>query len=203
MKITKIEPQKKNPDRVNIYADNNFLCGLDVEVLLSLSLKEGVEITTSLKSTLDQYNSQSKCARKAYNLLNYRDRTTFELKKKLKEKGFDQAEIDLTVEKLKSLGYVNDNNFLDNYISSNKSSLSKTKLAQKLWLMGVPSDLVKEKLNEHFQEDDEYNSCLLAMNNKIRYQTCERDKLIRHLLYKGYKYDTILKVLKDHFPQTK
>ena len=203
MKITKIEPQKNNPDRVNIYVDDKFFTGLDAEVLFSLSLKEGTTVTPALKSTLDTYNSQSKCVRKAYSLLNYRDRTTFELKRKLKEKGFDQAEIDLTIEKLQSLGYINDNNFLDNYISSSKSSVSKTKLAQKLWLMGVPSDLVKEKLNEHYEDEDEYNSCLTAMNNKIRYQVCERDKLIRHLLYKGYKYDTVLKVLKDHFPQTK
>ena len=69
--------------------------------------------------------------------------------------------------------------------------------------MGIPSDLVNEKLKEHFQEGDEYASCPDAMKNKIRYQSCERDKLLRHLLYKGYKYDTVIKVLTDHFPQSK
>ncbi|MBQ7256966.1 MAG: RecX family transcriptional regulator [Abditibacteriota bacterium] len=203
MKITKIEPQKNNPDRVNIYADNKFFCGLDLDVLSTLSLKEGVEITPALKSTIDDYNLKSKCFRKALNLLNYRDRTTYELKKKLKEKGFDEAEIDLTVEKIKLLGYINDNSFLDTFISSHKSSVSKGKIAQKLWQLGIPGDLVNEKLTEHFHEGDEYSSCLTAMKNKIRYQACEREKLMRHLLYKGYKYDTIVKVLKDHFPQTK
>ena len=104
MKITKIESQKNNEERVNIYCDHKFFCGLDLDVLHSLSLKEGSEITPELKSTIDKYNIESKCFRKAINLLNYRDRTTYELKKKLKEKSFDQAEIELTVEKLKLLG---------------------------------------------------------------------------------------------------
>ncbi|MBQ0104428.1 MAG: hypothetical protein KBT47_00115, partial [Armatimonadetes bacterium] len=97
MKITKIEQQKNNPDRVNIFANNCFFSGLDIEFLVSLSLKEGDEITPETERAVREQNALSKCLRKALSLLNYRDRTTYELKRKLLEHKFDEKEIEYTV----------------------------------------------------------------------------------------------------------
>ena len=202
MKISKIEIQKTNPDRVNIYCDNKFYCGIDVEVYYSLKLSKGSEITDEIKAEIDKQNALSKCYRKAVSLLNYRDRTSFELRKKLKEKLFDEKEINWAITKLENEGYVNDNNFLETYITYYKDSLSKLKITQKLWQMGIPLDLIRDKLNQYFNDEtDEYKACLLVMEAKIRYTKMEREKLFRHLLYKGFTYNTVTKVLNDHFPK--
>lgn len=200
MKITRIEPQKNNPDRANIFAEGKFFCGMDWEVIHSLNIKEGTEITPELEKTFREQNELSKCMRKALSLLNYRDRTSFELKKKLKENSFDEKEIELTVNRLTENNYINDNSFLETYINFHKDTVSKTKITQKLWLLGVPTDLIASKISQIFSENDEYNSCLAAMESRIRI-TPEKEKLIRHLIYKGYKYDTVSKVIRDHFPE--
>ena len=45
MKITKIEVQKKNKSRVNLYLDGEFNCGLSLETIVKNGIKEGREIT--------------------------------------------------------------------------------------------------------------------------------------------------------------
>lgn len=198
MKITKIVTQKNN-SRLSIFADGKFLCGLDLEVLSSLNLKVGDTITEEIKEIFNKENSHSKCMRSALSLLNYRNRTSFELRKKLKEKFFDESEIEYTVNKLVNDHIIDDNNFLETYISYYKSSVSKQKIIQKLWQQGVPNHVIMAKIDEIFNEDDEYKSCLEAMNMKTRSMSIEKDKLIRHLLYKGYKYNVVSKVINDHF----
>ncbi|MBQ0105824.1 MAG: regulatory protein RecX, partial [Armatimonadetes bacterium] len=140
---------------------------------------------------------------KALSLLNYRDRTTYELKRKLLEHKFDEKEIEYTVSRLVSEKYIDDDNFISSYINYHKSSASKAKIIQKLWLLGIPNELIQTKINEIYPEDEEYSSCLEAMTNKLRSPSCDREKLIRHLMYKGYKYSTVSQVLRDHFPQEK
>ena len=43
-KITDIKPQVKNPTRCNIYLDNAFYCGLELETIMKNRLKIGTEI---------------------------------------------------------------------------------------------------------------------------------------------------------------
>ena len=199
MKITKIEIQKNNTERVNIYIDGKFFCGLDISAMKDLSVKEGMTLTDALEKKFKESNELSKCMRKALSLLNYRDRTSFEIIKKLKEKSFDENEINLTVKKLIELNYLNDDNFISNYINYQKDCVSKQKIIQKLWQFGVPQDLINSKLNQIYKADDEYTSCLKALENKIRYIHCEKDKLVRYLMYKGYRYDTVSKVIKEYY----
>ena len=45
--ITKIEAQKKNDDRVNIYVDEKFFMAIYKELVFSFNLKKGQEIDTN------------------------------------------------------------------------------------------------------------------------------------------------------------
>ena len=48
MKITKIQRQKNNPQRFNIYADGVFFTGMGEEEIVRLGLKEGDIIDKSV-----------------------------------------------------------------------------------------------------------------------------------------------------------
>ena len=50
--ITRIEPQKKNRQRRNIYLDGEFAFGLDEEVVAAYHLSEGDELTQAIVDTL-------------------------------------------------------------------------------------------------------------------------------------------------------
>ena len=44
MVVTSIEPQKKNPERYNVFIDGNFAFGLIMEDILYFKIKEDNEI---------------------------------------------------------------------------------------------------------------------------------------------------------------
>ena len=45
MQITKIEVQKRNKNRVNLYLNDEFFCGLSLETVVRNHLKEGQNIS--------------------------------------------------------------------------------------------------------------------------------------------------------------
>ena len=51
--ITKIEAQKKNEDRVNIYLNEQFFMGIYKEIVFTLGLKKGMEITGTVRNVVD------------------------------------------------------------------------------------------------------------------------------------------------------
>ena len=44
-KITKVEPQKRNPERCNLYLDGEFVCAMSMLVVVQNQLLPGKEIT--------------------------------------------------------------------------------------------------------------------------------------------------------------
>jgi len=204
MIITKISPQVKNENRVNIFVDNEFYCGIDTYLLIDLGIKKGDLLTDNLKEILLKSNNIAKCNKKALALLSYRDRTSFELKKRLLEADFDIETINVTIEKLTKLGFINDNLFLDNYIKSKIQTTSKIKIMQNLVILGLPKKIIEEKLNENVSEEDELSSIEQILQKKIQSLSgdniTKKQKVIRYLIGKGFKYNSISKVVSDHFP---
>ena len=76
---------------------------------------------------------QAKC--KALSLLNYMDRTETQLRKKLKEKDFNEEIIDETIAYVKSFGYINDLGYAERYILNKQKSKSKREIRVALFQM--------------------------------------------------------------------
>ena len=105
----------------------------------------------------------------------------------------------------KEYGLINDENFALSYIKSNPN-YSANKLKQKLFNFGVKKQIVDLVLNDF----DNYEGCekcaVKFMKNKDHTQKT-KEKLIRHLLGKGYNWNDIGKVLNlfdfeyDHFEE--
>ncbi|GAI61233.1 unnamed protein product, partial [marine sediment metagenome] len=51
-KITKIERQKKRQNRVSIFLDDIFFCGISQDLLLKLNLFEGKEVDEEMMGKL-------------------------------------------------------------------------------------------------------------------------------------------------------
>ena len=73
--ITKIEAQKKNTDRVNIYINDEFFMSVFTELVYTFNLKKGMEINKeNLKSLLDD-DMYIKAKNKALNILSKADQS--------------------------------------------------------------------------------------------------------------------------------
>ena len=80
-RITAIEPQQKNPQRVNIYLDGEFAFGL--AVVVAAWLKVGQELGEEKIASLKMQDEREVTYQKALHFLSYRPRSSAEVRQNL------------------------------------------------------------------------------------------------------------------------
>ncbi|MBO4548125.1 MAG: RecX family transcriptional regulator [Abditibacteriota bacterium] len=206
MKITAIKPQQNNPERVNLYIDGEFWCGLDAFHLYGLSLKKGAELSEEQLRALSAVRQQEGCNRKAMNLLAYRDRSGFELKKRLRAEGYGEANIEETLKLLRGMGLLNDAEFVRNYAASANGRLPRGRVLSKLAELGVPFSFAEPIVEEVMDPGCELAAATELAVKKARLIRAasgyeRREKLYRYLRGRGFDGDTISKALSDALGQ--
>ena len=107
-RITDIQVQKNNKNRVNIYVDGEFLRGAEAISVVRNGLKTGMEISEErLREALADSERESAFA-KAVEYLSRAMRTEEQLKKFLLSKGYDSDTVDSVADKLREYGYIDD-----------------------------------------------------------------------------------------------
>ena len=132
--ITKIEAQKKNTDRVNIYINDEFFMSVFTELVYTFNLKKGMEINKENLKTLLDDDMYIKAKNKALNILSKADQS----EKKIKEKLSSEFE-EHTIEKV--LDFLRNNKFIDDKLLAQKivntninlNKCGKNKIKQNLY----------------------------------------------------------------------
>jgi len=119
--ITGLEIQKKNPNRLNVYLDDEFAFG--ISRFVGAWLKEGAKLDAERVTQLLEKDVYEKAYQKALQYISFKPRSEFEVRKKLIEKGFDEGAIDPVISDLRSKRYLNDLEFAENWVETR--SLSK------------------------------------------------------------------------------
>ena len=203
MKITSIEVQKNNQERVSIFIDNSFAFGLDMSIYLKYNLKKDSEIKEDFIETILKEEEKNKALNYAINLLSRKDRTKKEIEDKLIEKGYDRNVIDNILDKLKSYNYINDEIYCEKYINDKIkfSKYGKNKIKSKLYAKGVDKDIISQKMIE-IDNNLEYNRAFELAQKKLpslqKYDKIKiKSKLSYHLISKGFDYDVVNKVIRE------
>ena len=117
-----------------------------------------------------------------------------ELQRKLKDLGlsFDAAEYALG--RLKEMGYLDDEDFVERFVEARKIGLSKRALKQKLQLKGVPVDAIDEALEGHSEREA---ALKFLQKQKAPTSPEERAKLIRKLLSRGFSWSIVQESLAE------
>src|SRR5688572_9346568 len=106
--ITKIEPQKRRPNRRNVFIDGGFAFGCNVNVVARFRLREGMAIDAALRRQIEEGEVQQEAFDHAMRLIGGRMQSERELRTKLSRREYGSAAVDAVVENLKRLGYVDD-----------------------------------------------------------------------------------------------
>lgn len=187
MKITKLEYQKKDPNRVNIYVDDKFVAGLDANDILKLDLYKGKEIEATDIPKIIESSNFGKLFNKALNFISYRPRSEWEVRFKFRTE--DPQNVDKIVDRLKLIGQLNDENFVKWFIDQRSTFKPKGKHALRFELAhkGVSREIVDKALQE--DTSSEFELALLAASKKTRLK--DPDKLTRFLASRGFGWETI------------
>lgn len=202
MKISKIETQKKNKDRLNIYIDDAFAFGLSVDVFVKYNLKKDQEIDNEFIEEILLAEENNKAINLGVKYLSYRQRSIKEVKDHLKRKGYEESIVQITIDYLVEKKYLNDLEFAESFIRD-KSYLNKygiNKIRYELMNKGISKEIIARTLK--FDDDEEYNNAMELAHKKMKsYKKLDRDSIYRKLggflQRKGYRYDTVSKVIRD------
>lgn len=196
--ITKIEEQK-NKNRVNIFVDDSFFCGLEKETAVIFGLKVNKEIDENELSLAIEKSEEKRAFEKSMDYLSKRMHSKFELKDKLLKKGFSNEVVLNTILKLEEYHYVDDDMFARLFIEQN-SNLSKRMIFNKLQLKGINKDIIDKNLIE-IDSDAEIEKCEVLARKLLKSTKIEnfndKQKFVAKLVRRGFSYDTISKVLKN------
>jgi regulatory protein len=195
--ITAIEPQKKNPQRVNVYLDGEFAFGLSK--LVAAWLKVGQTLTEEKIASLPDEDEREAVYQKALHFLNYRLRSTAEVRQNLNKHSVPEALIVATLERLQHSGLVNDEAFARAWVENRGEFRPRSKSALRLELRrkGLDDEVVQSVLAEGV---DEESLALQAARKYVRRLTgLERNvfrfKLGGFLARRGFSYSIIAPVV--------
>lgn len=204
MKITKIEPQKRNKNRVSVYIDETFAFGVDMEVAYTCGLKEGLDIDRQWLDEVVRKEEQFRAQNYALNLLSYRARSEREIMERMQQKGYESSVIEDTIAYLKEQGYLDDYAFAEMFIRD-KSELNKygqNRIKTELYKKGVAREVINGLIEEMIDSNSEYEKAKELAKKKIKsYQQDSKQALYRKLngflIRKGYPYDVVSRVVKE------
>ena len=196
-RITGLQVQKRNNQRLNIYLDGEYAFGLSRYVAAWLQV--GQELTEEKITALLADDAVESAYQKSTKFIGYRMRTTSEVDKHLTKKGIEQQVIRQVIERLNEKGLLNDEGFAKMWIE-NRSEFrprSQRLLALELRRKGIDSETIQNVIERTPPEDE---LAYLAAKKRIRrYEHLEwqdfQRKLGSHLARRGFSYSTIKPVV--------
>jgi len=155
MKITAIETQARDAERVNIYVDGRFLLGASAEVVARLELEVEQELEPEQLEQLHGEEELQRAVERAYNFLSYRPRSRVEVRRYLKRKETPPAIIEAALAKLDRLNLTNDEAFTTFWIENRAqfSPRGERALKNELRQKGVERDIVDELVDDGQDEE--------------------------------------------------
>lgn len=198
MKIEKITLHKKtNPNVFAVISDDGREYVLHSDVIVKHGLHTGAEVSDDVMLECVNDSLVILATDQALKYVSSRLKTVKQLRTYLYGKGYDADTIDAVISKLREYSILDDAVYAKCYVNS-VGTKSKAYIQNKLASAGVSKDIIHSQTSDI----DDYSACerdaLKYMRSKS--PTIEvLQKLNAHLLYKGYTYDTVARVIGQNF----
>lgn len=198
-KITAIEPQKKNPQRVNVYLDGVFAFGL--AGIVAAWLRVGQELDDAKIAALQAEDEGEAVYQKALHFLSYRPRSTVEVRRSLTKRDIAEPLVEETLKRLGQAGLLNDDAFARTWVENRNTfrPRSKSALRMELRRKGLDEEVIGSVLDE--QVDEEALARQAARKYARRLSGLEwpdfRQKLGGFLARRGFSYATAAPIVSE------
>ncbi len=152
-RITAIEPQQTNLQRVNVYLDGEFAFGLSR--MVAAWLQVGQELGSEKIAALQTEDERESAYQKALHFISFRPRSAEEVRRNLTRRGLAETLVEVTLERLKANGLVDDRSFAQTWIENRSTFRPRSKSALKMELRrkGLNDELIASALEGQVDED--------------------------------------------------
>ena len=209
MRITALEPQMNNLDRINLFVDGRFLMGVNTVIVLQMGLRLEQELSPEQLELLHSEEVEQRAVDRALNYLSYRPRSREEVRRYLRRKETPPEIIETALARLDRLDFVNDRTFAGFWIESREhfSPRGARALKNELRMKGVERDVVDELVNDEQDEEralraGRKKAMSLVNTSNIDYATF-RNRLGPFLQRRGFAYQVVTKTVRELWKELK
>lgn len=202
MKITDIQLQK-NKKYYNIFVDGEFRFSMDSDLILSLGITKGKEVSEDYIKSLYIESILRKAFQQSLTYLSYKMRTKEEVKKYLEDKEYSLEVIEDTIKNLTDYKYIDDDNYVQMYIKSRISSgFTINKIRYKLIEKGIDENTINKNLEDLYPNSIEIDllikeiSKLNSKYSNLPYRD-KATKITQSCIRKGFKMEDIKKYISE------
>lgn len=200
MIISDITPQKRTKERFNIYIDGEYALSLNAETIVSSGVKIDMEVSQEFIEALKQEDTHKYALQIALKYISYKARTEKEVRTRLAE--FDEQSIDYAVDMLKGYGYINDREYVEEFVRQYTESgkYGPYAIRYKLIEKGIGGELLQEAM-EDMRHNQRENAQTLIEKLMSKYSgkppQKRRQSIYQALMSKGYEYDEVKDLLSE------
>lgn len=191
-KITALQAQKRNKDRVNVYLDGTFAFGLEAIAAVGLAVDQ--ELSDADIAALQDQDTAERAKKVALGLISRRPRSVAEIRRHLYKKQYDDLVINQVIDRLEAVNLLDDTAFAAYWVEQREAFKPRSRMAlrQELQQKGVERAVIDVAL----EEVDESSAAVRAAEQRARRwrQLPEdefRAKLGGYLQRLGFPYDII------------
>jgi len=176
-----------------------------IDAVMNLGLNKSSAITTEDISKIKEFYKMQKLYSTSMRLATGFIRSEFQIRQKLKQKEYNENQINLAIDKLKNLNLIDDSKFAENFINYSVSKKwGSFKLKYELSKRGINPDEYLELLNNLLPNENQLVSATELANRKLKLISNkpiqkQKESIYRHLISKGFNNGIIKDVLKEIF----
>ena len=196
--ITNLTLQRRNKNRVNVFLDGEYAFSL--QKITAAYLRIGQTLDEEKIAALHQGDGYERAKEAALRLIEYRPRSTDEVRRRLHDKGYEPDMIEQALDRLQELGLLDDAAFARYWVEQRDTfkPRSARALSYELREKGLDRAVIEAALAE--TQFDEEDAALRAGQKKARTLTSLSyedfaKKLTGYLQRRGFHYGTVKEVV--------
>lgn len=202
-KITALQPQKRDPQRVNIHLDGEYAFSL--ARIVAAWLKVGQELSEEKIASLQAEDARERAYQQALLFLSYRARSESEIRQNLRKHEIPEEVIEQTLERLRENQLANDEKFARAWVENRNTfrPRSRRALTVELRQKGLSDEAAQSALAGLDEEALAYEA---GLKKARRLEVLEwnefRKKLSEFLARRGFPYSVIAPVVSRIWNET-
>ncbi len=183
MRITTLQTQATNSERINIFVDGQFLMGANALIVLQMGLRVGQELSEEQLEQLRSEERLQQAVDRALNYLSFRPRSKQEVRNYLRRKDTPPELIESVMSRLDRMDLVNDRTFANFWVETREqfnpkgSHALKSELRQK----GVQREIVEEVIDDEQDEERAWRAAQKKAQSLLNQQDIDYPTFYRRL----------------------
>ncbi len=203
--VTAIRPQTRNPNRVSIYCDDDFVLGVHRDVAASAGIRVGTALTEELQQIAKKADAAYRARDAAVHLLAHRPRTTTELRRKLLQKDYPDDTVESVIRTLTVEGLIDDYVFATEFVEQRVRGRrhGTVRIRSELLKRGISASVIDSAIRRGSTQNDWKEAATQEARKKWQKLPDglelrrRRKRLYDHLVRRGFDFGIIREVMEE------